>query len=279
MHRPRTATCGHCGQSFVFHRCRQRQQIFCSRACTFAHRRLKIRRVCSQCGVEFFNKNKQKFCSNKCQGLHDRKPKVERKCARCGQSFYRQASDRDAVYCSRKCKHDSVLVTCSRCGKSVKRGKKQAGLARNYYCSTECLKNRVTIKCLHCDSIFIVKWHLRDTARFCSQQCMLRYEGETSIETMVRHAIEQLSLPYIQEHKLGGYFIDFYLPLFNLAIEADGEYWHSGTRKSRDIRRDAYLLSQGVLTIRLPEKVIKSTKDLPSLINRRIRKAVLIRRE
>ena len=49
---------------------------------------------------------------------------------------------------------------------------------------------------------------------------------------------------------------------FNLDIEADGEYWHSGEnfpdRPAHDARRDAALRQQGYEILRLSEAEIKN---------------------
>ena len=55
-----------------------------------------------------------------------------------------------------------------------------------------------------------------------------------------------------RQHPLGPYVLDFYCPAAKLGIEVDGWSHNMGDQPSRDERRDAWLLTQGVLTLRLP---------------------------
>jgi very-short-patch-repair endonuclease len=53
-----------------------------------------------------------------------------------------------------------------------------------------------------------------------------------------------------RQHRVGPYFLDFYVPSAKVCIEIDGEQ-HEGRREA-DRARDAYLSQFGVLTIRIP---------------------------
>ncbi len=54
-----------------------------------------------------------------------------------------------------------------------------------------------------------------------------------------------------RQHPLGPYVLDFYCPGARLCVEIDGGSHGFGDQPQRDTRRDAYLRSQGVHTIRL----------------------------
>jgi very-short-patch-repair endonuclease len=53
-----------------------------------------------------------------------------------------------------------------------------------------------------------------------------------------------------RQHPLGPYILDFYCPAAKLAIEIDGQAHGMGDRPARDLRRDAYMASEGIRTMR-----------------------------
>lgn len=50
--------------------------------------------------------------------------------------------------------------------------------------------------------------------------------SENRIERMVREEIEKYALEFQSHPSIGDYIPDFYIPLFNLIIEVQGDYWH-----------------------------------------------------
>jgi very-short-patch-repair endonuclease len=48
----------------------------------------------------------------------------------------------------------------------------------------------------------------------------------TSIEKKVAATLNELNLKFFREHYLGNYPVDFYIPKYNLSIQADGDYFH-----------------------------------------------------
>ncbi|HQI28099.1 MAG TPA: N-6 DNA methylase [Sedimentisphaerales bacterium] len=61
-----------------------------------------------------------------------------------------------------------------------------------------------------------------------------------------------VGLKFCRQHQFGDYILDFYCDEHRLAIELDGGV-HEGRRK-HDAKRDAYLASQGVTVIRIPNR-------------------------
>jgi very-short-patch-repair endonuclease len=57
-----------------------------------------------------------------------------------------------------------------------------------------------------------------------------------------------------RQHPIGPYVLDFYCAKARLAVEIDGMSHDLGDRPQRDIRRDAWLGSQGVTVMRIPAK-------------------------
>ena len=43
--------------------------------------------------------------------------------------------------------------------------------------------------------------------------------------------VERVGLAFIPQYMMAGYYYDFYLPEYNLLIEADGDYWHANPNK------------------------------------------------
>lgn len=72
-----------------------------------------------------------------------------------------------------------------------------------------------------------------------------------------------LKEPFKQEMKIGRFYADFYLPERNLIIECDGEYWHRSEKaKTRDLKKDQFLLESGYKILRLQEDMIKKDVNL-----------------
>lgn len=303
-----TITCGYCHKSYQMPRSRPDARKFCSRACYFAHKRSTAFRPCRRCGKPVAKKTNLTYCSNACYGKKPRGESRNVNCERCGKTFSAHASKVDARFCSRRCHYDSAHAQCVRCGKIYKIGKWQASRSKQNFCSAECVKNRrtvdciqckksmtlpvkeasftrfcskqcfalnkttrVQVACLQCGATFTAPKCRQRTARFCSWTCKSRFKGETYIEQLTREALEKLSIPYIQEYEMSPFHIDFFLPLFSMAIEADGEPWHRGPKQqARDRRKDAMLAARGIGIIRLSGREIVKCKDLPKLIASRL---------
>jgi very-short-patch-repair endonuclease len=67
-------------------------------------------------------------------------------------------------------------------------------------------------------------------------------------------------LKFRREHPTGEYSLDFYCSDARLAIEIDGEVHGRGDRPARDERRDAWLTTKGIVTMRVP--AIELLRDL-----------------
>ncbi|MGQ3230759.1 MAG: endonuclease domain-containing protein [Blastomonas fulva] len=55
-----------------------------------------------------------------------------------------------------------------------------------------------------------------------------------------------------RQHPSGTYVLDFFCADARLAIEIDGQAHDGGDRPQKDAQRDAWLISQGVETLRIP---------------------------
>jgi very-short-patch-repair endonuclease len=97
---------------------------------------------------------------------------------------------------------------------------------------------------------------------------------ETSIEKAVREELQKREVAFEQEYKVRprknsrwSYYLDFFLPTSNCAIEVDGQYWHSSLSAKRiDEKKDKRMLQKGIFVVRLSEEEI--TKDVAKAVQR-----------
>jgi len=77
---------------------------------------------------------------------------------------------------------------------------------------------------------------------------------ETSIERLLRLAMEKCDLSFEIQHPVGSRIVDFAFPDLHLAIEADGEHWHTA---EQDKNRDEELATEGWAVIHFSESEIR----------------------
>lgn len=93
-----------------------------------------------------------------------------------------------------------------------------------------------------------------------------RLAKPTMIERIVASLLDALRVSYLQEHRIGRYIVDFFVPAKRLIIECDGEYWHGKPEvKARDAVRDRILREQGYTIVRLAESDIRAGRALERL--------------
>jgi very-short-patch-repair endonuclease len=81
----------------------------------------------------------------------------------------------------------------------------------------------------------------------------------TDIEQMLEDILQEQSIKYLFEHRLGRYFVDFFLPDHNLVVEADGVIYHRTEKQlEKDARKNAYLESKGYNVVRLWGSLIRN---------------------
>ena len=64
-----------------------------------------------------------------------------------------------------------------------------------------------------------------------------------------------------RQHPLGPYVLDLYCPAARLCVEVAGWARNMGDQPARDARRDAWLLAQGVVTLRVPAVDVLADAD------------------
>jgi very-short-patch-repair endonuclease len=88
----------------------------------------------------------------------------------------------------------------------------------------------------------------------------------TDIEKAVSSILTKLGYKYYEQCEFYPYIVDFYLPEFRIAIEADGSVWHN---KRRDRKRDVKLIDR--YSIRVIHFVDDEILKRPDLVEQAIK--------
>lgn len=135
--------------------------------------------------------------------------------------------------------------------------------------------------CFNCGIKFKVRLSKNDIenklnrGKFCSRRCLnidrSRRNSEispTSIEKKVYQELKNRGFLFEKQKLINGKFlVDAYIPVLNLVIECDGDYWHSLDRIiKRDKTKNAYLTKCGFNLLHLTETEIN--KDVKIAIER-----------
>ncbi len=257
----------------------KRKQKFCSRLCKSESQKKRVKLVCIFCGKEFWTwpylaSRGARYCSRNCYREATRK-KERRTCIVCGKSFEIKLyliKQGFGKFCSKECQFSNyenkrVVCVCKQCGRKVTLHPSAAKKAK--FCSKECAdahkRDYVERICQQCEKKFLLpRWELKKgKGTFCSRECFFKFNGETSIEKIMRQALEKAGIEFRQEVKIGPYYLDFLLPSTQAVIECDGDYWHNvpGARR-RDRKKDKFLASKGYKVYRFGEDEIKSSAEL-----------------
>lgn len=278
-------TCSLCGKKVYrpLGKLHRGEKDYCSGECERKAQRRGKMMPCETCGKLVYKeawrlkKYKHHYCSRACFGASNVSGKCQT-CAQCGKSVYKPESrlDREQFFCSEQCRRDNIrnghYVECEVCGKEVYRSEYHLNAYEHSYCSTECMyvgqRQGEYIECETCDESFWVSPSQKER-RYCSQACFRRANGETTLEKAVREALEVTHIKFVSQESRGRFCLDFWLPIFNVAIEADGDYWHQD--KERDIDRDARLLEEyAIPTIRIKEYEMTNQNTICNILAQRL---------
>lgn len=241
-----------------------------------------IEKTCETCSrvfqVEPYQTN-ARFCSRPCQAVGHSKEMVKqqnRQCEFCHTAFI-VAPSNVKKYCSRQCAskaHGSKIIgtrasticvskICKICSSSFS----ARATLRQTFCSRACAnisyQRRITLSCQICHKSFTVRAK-RSNQKYCSRSCRTIGIGKTEsyIEKAFAAALTSIALPYCSQYALGPYTIDFAIPEYHIAIECDGDYWHSQPSCiARDRRKDKYLMNLGWQVLRFSETEINTDLD------------------
>lgn len=284
---PRTyhdKTCPTCGERFKTKDSRQR---FCNRKCLHAHQsKLFANRVtltCKECGKTYDQKpalrESSLFCSLQCK--HKNRTTegiVSVECAVCTTLFTRLKSD-IGDFCSYECsgfaKRNRIEKRCAICERLFQTIPSHADLEK--CCSRECgrlwsRRFQTEVTCTECGQKYMAAPSaVKKGTAFCSKACQHRHNGPTSIEKMVYDALVSLGIEFIPEFHVGRYWIDAYLPSLFIALEVDGDYWHSlPAQIARDNRKDAFLKTHGLHVVRITQSELLSCNSTTSLVQHKL---------
>jgi len=251
-------SCEHCGDNYQ----RWPSQIgkgnykYCSRSCANLARRDRRTFNCETCGAERTVKagNPARFCTSSCSRVALRKSAVKRRvargvstnlarrCKQCGVAVPPQR-----LFCSRACNSASqdtrVVIPCAACGLPVRRTKAVVAKVRRVSCSYACSRQ------------------VQETP---SRESKI---GRASIDLWA--ASEDVI--WEPEFRFGRYRIDLAVPLEMIAVELDGEYWHSRPEViARDAKKAALLQANGWAL----RRIVMSAHDTPETVAAQIAKAV-----
>lgn len=198
-------------------------------------------------------------------------------------------------YCSTACKYDAfrtngwpagkqhLEVCCSVCGKVALANPARAKTQR--FCSQKCMmvwrgpvissvrfqpETHIKLKCEVCgDEFNTATSRIKDgRGRFCSRECVgawtVRNQNRVSfVEKTFFDALEIRGLTFRRQCHVGKWTVDAVFDSAMIAIEFDGEYWHSLPKAiERDARKDADLISKGYKVIRIPERMHRNNPEL-----------------
>ena len=253
---------------------------------------MKLECQCDICGVIFTRARKDirenTLCSKECRNKNiinpnPSKPKNIVKCEICNVSVEvvdSKLKKQKYFTCSRKCysehrkikynkdniyNYQNKIANCKTCNLELKTSNWYINNKNNLFCSKECY------------------WQHRkdDYLNSYYQPSIHKNRKETNPEKMVRLFLEKNNIIFEQEKPMNRYFLDFYLPEYNIAIEVYGDYWHAnpeiyGNDKkeinnnqlktiNKDIKRNELLMKNLESIIILWESDIN--RDLESLMN------------
>lgn len=252
---------------------------------------------CLNCGKAFNTKQwrldagRGRFCGHPCrtQFYHTGKPKPK---------------SRENIKAANEARRSSgyaawnkapVTMTCEICGNSFDVPK--SIVSKRRHCSNACKAEfqrrsggpsnprwkRVERQCEWCGKTVWVKQAKLHEFRFCSRHCMGSYncaqaalkQGPTSIELALRNEMNRCGLLYQEQYRIAHWLVDFAMPQYRLAIECDGDYWHSlPDRKVKDANKDRWLQAHKWTILRFTETAIKaSAPDCVDAILDAIRRA------
>lgn len=248
-------TCPQCKKEFAVPKVSSPKK-YCCRTCYDDAKRIGRAIPCENCGkLSYKNplrikKDAHHYCSRDCRALGRRKYGQTRFCQQCKKAFSITFNNPDQVFCSQECGYKSQ-------------------------------RRRVTYTCVSCQKEFTIKRRKIDP-KYCSQECHIRASASkkaelpTDIEREMGRLLTQMRVAFWEQYPVKWYTIDFYLPKYEIAIECDGDYWHSMPKALiRDRQKSTYLTNKGMLVLRFSGQKIKTELEW---CKKQIRQAIKMQR-
>lgn len=197
-------------------------------------------RACKVCGRLKRLQGKRQVCSRECAAKA--RPQTFAKCERCRRRFG-PLSHLKRRFCSKECAYAS------------RRGTVPPHLANQPH------PERIPRKrCLKCGARFVAYgWRRQAVAIYCSHHCYLRNRRVSTVEAMVASELARLKVPHQAQVRVGRWTVDFVIG-GRIALEVDGDYWHSlpGVT-ARDQRKNRHLRKAGMYVFRIREHRVRKS--------------------
>lgn len=238
-------TCCFCNKKFVIskYNYNKSKTHCCSVECKSNFFKIQVDVKCDNCNKVFkrkksvANRRSRHFCSKECELEFKHKEKWEfRECEICGAKFECLKSSTKR-FCSNKCnsqwqktltgtknkKYKRISVECDNCGKKIEIKQYLANKEMKHFCSIDC-KNT-----WH-SNVFVKQNEFRELMKDVASK--MRKDGKfknlnTKPQQILNSILEDMGIKYVREFNVCGYSLDNYLLDYNLAIEVNGDYWHS----------------------------------------------------
>jgi G:T-mismatch repair DNA endonuclease (very short patch repair protein) len=264
-----TKICEVCGKSYEVNKARENITKCCSKKCQAEYQRTRIETICEYCGktvsikLSDLSNHEHHFCNLKCLGKWNgerNKNRVEKVCPICGKTYETKRCDSEkSVTCSIKCQAEwqsihrrgenaanwqggGVTITCKVCNKTFETPKHRVELGLTKFCSKEC-RQEYWVKYVRTSKEFKEKQRIGNAKQWSNPEFRKKitktalntlgtYPRETSIEKTVREYLESKNINHICQYIINNKFcVDFFLPDYNIIIEAFGDYWHANPEK------------------------------------------------
>lgn len=253
-----------------------------------------FKKECENCGKEYgvyeYQLNISRFCSRKCQGqtksrIASAKSLPVKECANCKKLFSITYGDTNSrKFCSQRCSSvylgknkrgrnnsryvEKIKTKCDTCGKETHKPLRHFKSHKKAYCSRKCANEGMKVdpikkECPICNNDFFVIPSGKKQI-YCSVICRTKanVKSTSSIEYLIKAKLEERNYFPIHQYEEGYYLIDLAFPDQKVAIECDGDYWHSFLKaKQRDKRKNTYLSNRGWQIVRLKECDIRANAD------------------
>ena len=258
----------------------------------YARMKEPVTLICQVCGVEFkvktYMAKTRRYCSHVC-GSKGRKNRVlfksgtyypsscnssehtVKNCKVCGKSMKLADWQKNRIFCSRECSYKgrrpsygSPFVKGHKYNLGIKhseeRIRKISAIRKVVFANPDIRKK---LSLAHKDKYPIEHYQKMGVISTLSQS----KRHKSSIEDIVYKKLKEWGVEFTEQYPIDNRFVvDAYVPSSNLAIECDGDYWHSLERAIKnDSKKDSYLTLYGYRIIRLKEHHIKNGEYIKQL--------------
>lgn len=161
-------------------------------------------RLCEECGaiMHVAKKSAKRFCSYECQSRWQKK--------RVGEL---------------NPKYNHILYVCDYCGKEYMDRPYKTNASKNHFCGIQCRQDWYS-------NIWSQSKEWKEESSLRAVKLLKTNPSvNTKPQMIVNNILDSLHIKYENEHAIGHYAIDNYIPDSGLFIEVMGDYWHCNRMK------------------------------------------------